>query len=285
MVDDKTTLSIPGFDVIEYLGSGARSSIWRVRHQRTGQDYALKRVFKKAGDDERFFQQAINEFEIARKFDHPAIRKYYKLRRIRNLFKTKELLLLMELCHGQSCQAKPPSDILQTVRIFRAVADALSYMHSKGYIHADIKPNNIIVADDGTVKIIDFGQSCRIGTVKERIQGTPDFIAPEQVKREPLDARTDVFNFGASLYWVLTGKAIPTMLSNHPGGIKLISDLRPTPPEEINKKAPRSLSRLVLDCVAINPADRPSSAKDLLIRLDLIEHTLTTTNRPKAEEL
>ncbi len=283
MTDEKITLYIPGYDVLEYLGSGARSTIWRVKERKTNKDIALKRVFKKAGDDDRFFKQAINEFEIARKFDHPAIRKYFKLKRVRNMLKTKELLLFMEHCRGQSCQTHPPSEIVKIVRTFHAVADALAYMHSKGFVHADIKPNNIIIAEDGTVKIIDFGQSCPIGTVKQRIQGTPDFIAPEQVKREPLDARTDVFNFGAALYWVLTGKAIPTLLSNHPGGIQLLSDLRPTPPEEINDRIPHSLSRLVLDCVAPNPADRPGSAKEVVIRLDLIEHTLTNHNHSKSE--
>ena len=63
----------------------------------------------------------------------------------------------------------------------------------------------------GEVKVIDFGQSCRIGTVKERIQGTPDYIAPEQVARRPITSQTDVFNLGATLYWALTGQDIPTL--------------------------------------------------------------------------
>ena len=81
----------------------------------------------------------------------------------------------------------------EVVRIFQAVASAMGHMHSMGFIHADMKPNNIIVGSkNGAVKVIDFGQSCSIGTRKARIQGTPDFIAPEQVKLRPLDARTDV---------------------------------------------------------------------------------------------
>ena len=70
-------------------------------------------------------------------------------------------------------------------------------MNSRGYVHADTKPNNIIVSAKGTVKIIDLGQSCPLGTIKERIQGTPDFIAPEQVNRRPLARRVRPYVIGA----------------------------------------------------------------------------------------
>lgn len=272
-------LRISGYEVLEYLGSGARSTIWRVRKRRTNRFFALKRVFKQNGDDDRFFDQAENEFEVAAKFDHPAIRKYYNLRRVRKWFKVQELHLMMELCHGSSCQGDRPTDMVRIAEIFLVVAQALAYMHSRGFVHADIKPNNIIVSDDGVVKIIDFGQSCRIGMVKERIQGTPDFIAPEQVLRRPLDGRTDVFNFGATLYWTLTGRAIPTLLPKAGAGIQLLNDMRVTPPEELNPGVPPSLSRLALDCVETKSARRPQSAKDVITRLDLIVHTLTRNER------
>ena len=91
-------------------------------------------------------------------------------------------------------------------------------MHQMGYVHCDIKPNNILRNDKGEVKVIDFGQSCKIGTVKERIQGTPDYIAPEQVARRPITVQTDVFNLGATLYWALTGKAHPDALHGQQEG-------------------------------------------------------------------
>jgi serine/threonine-protein kinase len=123
------------------------------------------------------------------------------------------------------------------------------------------------------VKIIDLGQSCPIGTVKQRIQATPDFIAPEQVYRRPLDARTDVFNLAAALYWTLTGQAIPTVLPKK-GGVQFVTDLAIVPPDEMNSQVPLPLSRLVTDCIRINPAHRPASMNDVVSRLDLIAHTL-----------
>ncbi len=266
-------LEVPGYQVVEYLGSGARSTIWRIRERDTGKYFALKRVFKQPGDDGRFLEQAENEFQVAGQFNHPGIRHYYKLRHIRKWLQVQELHLYMELCEGSSCQAKRPTDIAEVVRIFIEVGEAIAYMHSCGYVHADMKPNNIIVASDGSVKIIDFGQSCRVGTIKERIQGTPDFIAPEQVRLKPLDHRTDIFNFGATLYWVLTGKPIPTILPKEES-IQRMDDIRVTSPDLLNEKVPPNLAKLVLDCVAMHPSQRPERIKEVVLKLDLITHSL-----------
>jgi len=135
-----------------------------------------------------------------------------------------------------------------------------------------MKPNNIIVGQDGKVKIIDLGQSCPVGTLKERIQGTPDFIAPEQVHRRPLDSRTDVYNFGATLYWTLTGNAIPTVLPKQ-RSMHFKSDMHVIPPERFNSQVTPSLSKLVTDCVEMQPSQRPESMSAVAARLSLIAHT------------
>ena len=278
MAKAATRLHVNGYQVMDYLGRGARSTIWRVRERTRNRFYALKRVYRQPGDDDRFFNQAVNEFEIARRFDHPGLRKYYRLRRVRRWFATHELHLFMELCEGQTCQARRPEEITRAATIFLEAARALTHVHRCGYVHGDIKPNNIIIADDGTVKIIDFGQSCPIGTVKDRIQGTPDFIAPEQVHRRPLDARTDVFNFGAALYWTLTAKAIPTVLPKNGNTVQLVSDLAVTPPDELNSNVPPAMNRLVLDCIEFTPTRRPQTMSEVAARLDLIAPTLGVVN-------
>lgn len=279
-----TRFQVPGYQVMEYLGKGARSTIWRVRDRSGKRTFALKRVIKQLGDDDRYFQQAINEFEIARRFDHPTIRKCLRLRRLRRMLKVYELHLFMEMCEGRTCQANRPDDIHEVIRIFHTVAEAVHHMHVRGYLHGDVKPNNIIVAPDGTVKLVDFGHSCPIGTVKERIQGTPDFIAPEQVHCRPLDRRTDAFNFGAALYWTLTGLAIPTMLPKTTNGLQLRDDLRVTPPEQHNPQVTQPLSHLVTDCIEMNPRRRPDSMKEIAGRLDLIAHSMDRSERANAAE-
>ena len=271
----QTRLQVPGCQVMEFLGSGARSTIWRIRDRRTEAFYALKRVVRHSHDDDRFVHQALTEFRVASHFDHPAIRKYFRVRRVRSwLLQLVELQIFMEWCEGTTCQLNRPSQVEEVLRIFQVVAGALSHIHSRGFVHADMKPNNIIVGPDSTVKVIDFGQSCPIGTVKERIQGTPDFIAPEQVYRRPLDARTDIFNFGASLYWTLTGQAIPTILPKSSDSLMLVNELKVTPPSELNEQVTPTLDRLVMDCIEFQPSRRPDSARDIMGRLDLIAHTI-----------
>src|SRR5207253_76651 len=82
---------------------------------------------------------------------------------------------------------------------FIETAKALQALHRQGFVHCDLKPNNILLGPTGQVKVIDLGQACPVGTAKKRIQGTPDYIAPEQVKCIPVSVRTDVFNLGATL--------------------------------------------------------------------------------------
>ena len=263
------TLDVPGYQVIQFLGSGVRSTIWQVRDRRTDEVYALKRVIKRHSSDVRFLDQAINEYEIGSQFNHPTIRRIHSLQRIKRWLALREIRVLMEFCPGKTVQQDRPVDVGETVRLFTEVATALAHMNAKGFVHADTKPNNIIVSPEGDAKIIDFGQSCPLGTVKTRIQGTPDFIAPEQVHRRPVDARTDVFNFGAALYWTLTARPIPTVLPKE-GSLTLNDGQRVTPPQQINPKIPSPLGKLVTDCIEIHPARRPSSMNEVVSRMSLI---------------
>jgi len=268
-----TTLAIPGYEVVQYLGNGARSTIWQVRDRQKGKVYALKRVIKREAADYRFVEQVENEYEIGHQLDHGVIRHIYEIRRLKRWLTLREVHLLMEYCPGQSVSSNRPKEIGEALRIYLLVAEAIEYMNNQGFVHGDIKPNNILVGRDGTVKIIDLGHSCRIGTIKRRIQGTPDFISPEQVDRRPLDGRTDVFNFGASFYWTLTGQPIPTVLPKE-DSVTFKDDLSVVPAQKINPQIPEPLSKLLHDCVERAPSQRPSSMREVTARLRLIEHTL-----------
>jgi len=264
------TLQIPGFQVMEFLGSGARSTIWRVRDRRSGELFALKRVVRRHRSGMRFLQQAINEYTVGSALNHPVVRRILRLRRVKRWLSLREVLVVMELCEGKTIHENRPSNIREVLNIFSQVAAGLAAMNAAGYVHADIKPNNIIVGPQGVVKIIDLGQSCPLGTIKDRIQGTPDFIAPEQVHRRPLDARTDAFNFGAALYWTLTGRPIPTILPKSATAITLMKDLAVTPAEELNPAVPAPLSKLVTDCIAMAPQQRPASMAEVQSRIEMI---------------
>jgi len=274
------TLDVPGYQVIRFLGSGARSTIWQVRDRQTHDVLALKRVVKRTLSDVRFLEQAINEHDVGSQLDHPGIRHIYGMRRVKRWLRLREVHVMMEFCEGRSVQEDRPQDIRAALRIFLKVAAALAHMNTRGFVHADTKPNNIIVSLDGVVKIIDFGQSCPVGTAKSRIQGTPDFIAPEQVHRRPVDGRTDVFNFGATLYWTLTARPIPTVLPKD-GSLPLGAAQRVAPPSRTNPGVPDSLDKLVTDCIEPHPRRRPASMNEVGSRLDLIAKQLA---RPGDDE-
>ncbi len=274
------------FTVLGRLGGGASSSIHEVEDPATGMRYALKRIVRRNSGDDRFFRQAENEFQIGRQIDHPAVRKMVEIFRFRSLFRIREMHLLMELCEGETLEEHRPADLTALVRIFAQCVQGLGAMHAAGFAHADIKPSNIIVAPDGRVKLIDFGQSCPLGAVKQRIQGTPDYIAPEQVNRQPIDQRTDVYNIGASIYWVLTGRHVPSALPRTRSGGELSdpSDLVTVPPHEINPSVPLALSRLVLDCVGVSPPARPSDMTVLSARVKTIEKIVRKSLAARASE-
>ena len=268
-------LDIGGYTIKKRIGVGARTTIYLATDDSDGKEIALKRVILEKPEDVRIFEQVETEFKIARKITHPYIRKCYKLKKIRSMLKTKEMLLAMEYFDGQSLEEGPALSLLDVMLVFRMVATGLNAMHQCGLAHCDIKPNNILLnKTDGAIRIIDLGQSCRIGTTKRRIQGTPDYIAPEQVQRKPLGPKTDIFNLGATMYWALTGRTIPTMIpKKDPFGLPVPQE-QVRPPNEIRPQIPAGISKLVMDCIEEDPIKRPTDMMAVISRLDLMIHSI-----------
>ena len=267
-------LDLKGFTIIRRLGTGARTTIYLASDNETKTKIALKHAIFDRPQDSRIFEQIINEYKISKQIEHPYIRKCYKLIKIRKNFKLTQLLLSMELFDGQALEDFKTLSLGDLLLVFRMVATGLNSMHRSGYIHCDIKPNNILINKDGSIRIIDLGQCCKTGTMKSRIQGTPDYIAPEQVHRKRLDERTDIFNLGATMYWALTGKNIPTMIPQadcFPGGAR---NNKAVAPHQIYKKIPLGISKLVMDCVKENPSQRPTNMSEIVSRLDLLIHSI-----------
>jgi serine/threonine-protein kinase len=181
----------------------------------------------------------------------------------------------MELFDGKTLEDSPTLSLGDVLLVFRMVATGLNAMHQHGFVHCDMKPNNIMINTSGTIKIIDLGQSCKIGTTKDRIQGTPDYIAPEQVKRKPLGPKTDIFNLGATMYWALTGKNVPTMIPKNKNGLGRVEPPHECiPPHQLKPKLPRELSDLVMECVRDEQAERPNNMMSIVTRLDALIHSI-----------
>lgn len=258
-----------GYEVVSTLGKGASSVIMAVK-DRKGQLYAMKYVLRDGHYGPRYVQQALHEHKICQQFNHENLRKSYKPMTARKLFRIHEVCVLMEFVDGLTMEQYKPATIRELCEVFRHVCHGLESMHKVGVIHCDIKPNNIMVTEPGQVKIIDFGQSCKTGTIKDRIQGTPDYIAPEQVKRRHITPQTDVFNLGATMYWLLTGRYVPTRIpKKNPAGLSIRTDEEFLPPREINPDVPPALSSLVMQCVQENPTRRPQGMQEVLSRLSM----------------
>ncbi|MFG0292665.1 MAG: serine/threonine protein kinase [Phycisphaerales bacterium JB050] len=277
----KPGTKLAGFHVLGEIGRGAASTIYLVQDQKNKQIWALKHVRKDGPKDQRFLDQAIAEYEVAAKIKSEHVRSIDRVIKSRQkLISIKELFLVMEYVDGVSVELHPPTTFEQALDIFLQTAKGLADIHAAGFVHADMKPNNVVICEDGTVKIIDLGQACPIGTVKERIQGTPDYIAPEQVHRREITPKTDIYNFGATMYWVLTQQHIPTAMSSKSDSlVQSLDDSlieRPTPAIELNPRVPKMLSDLIDHCVEVDPSKRPMSMSTVVGTLEDVQDDLAS---------
>ncbi len=239
------------------IGHGAASTIYRVT-DKAGQLFALKHVIKKTDAGDRFLHQLQNEYDVSQKFRHHALRKAVDFKVPRRFFSNKfnEAALILEWVDGQPLDQSVPDDLPALLAIFVQAGAALASMHRLQLVHCDFKPSNVIRCAGGKVKVIDFGQTCKIGHGKDRVQGTPDFIAPEQVKCLPVDERTDIYSFGASLYWALTGKKVPTWFTVEKMNKDVVKFQEFPSPIDLVPTLPAELSKLVMQCLMYNQARR-----------------------------
>ncbi len=255
-------LSAMEYRVVGPLGTGAGSTILQIADRtRGGQRFALKVVKRLDSDDDIYIAQAQTEYEAAQKLNHPAIARIYDCRVKRSLLlKVTGVELLMEFVDGQTLDEVEAPTMPQLVLIFTQVADALVHMHRRGVYHGDLKPSNIMIAKDGRVKLIDFGTAWFKGQEKNRIQGTPQYMAPEQFTEKLVDERTDVYNLGATMYRMFTGRYA------NPGNGPRVGDtakVRLVPPSQINPNIPGALNETILACLQISPGRRPDGMSEV----------------------
>src|SRR6516225_766994 len=239
--------SIGRFQVLGTLGKGAHSTILHIRRTGDSKQYALKVVPIHTADELKFLDQAEHEFQVAQKLDHPNLIKIYALETSRNwMFKIRKVHLLIEYVNGKTLDVMPPAPISRLIQIFVRVAAGLAHMHRRAVCHADLKPNNIMVSRTGDVKIFDFGLARIKGESRGRVQGTPEYMAPEQAKRGVVNERTDIYNFGATMYRLVTSRLPPVAVME---GSELVIDAKMRehflqPVHECNPDAPPEICDL-----------------------------------------
>jgi serine/threonine protein kinase len=253
------------YRVINTLGTGAGSTILLISDKTSGgKRYALKVVRKQEPEDDVYVQQAKTEFEAAKKLNHPAIAKVFDCRTKKAWFKVTGIELLLEYVDGKTLDEIEAPELGQLVLIFCQVSSALTHMHRRGVFHGDLKPANIMLAKNGQVKLIDFGTAWVRGQEKNRIQGTPNFIAPEQATEKLVDEKTDIYNLGATMYRMFTGRYAQQ------GMLKPGDDRKLVPPVKVNARIPVALNELIIASLNLDPSKRPSGMFEMRDQLSAI---------------
>jgi serine/threonine-protein kinase len=280
-------VDIPNYRVIEKLGTGAQSRIFRARNMRNGKDYTVKIVKVVKPEDAGFVELLRAEYAIGTAVDHPVIRKVYELRMMRHRLRVRGAILFMEYVPGISMGEKEfKYSLPEVLKFFGLVADGLYAMHVAGFVHADLKPTNILITPDERVKLIDLGQSAGIRQAKSRVQGTIDYMAPEQVQRGVLSERTDVFGLGATLHKVLTGKAIATemnqTISMHSQSLvgRRVNEIR----ESVMHELPTCVQRLINDCCQTDPNERLLDMAEVSRRIELARTIVTKRAKGRVDD-
>ena len=258
------------YRVVSVLGNGAGSTILLICDEETGKNYALKVVKRQDADDDIYINQAKVEFEVTRRLNHDTIVKIYDLRVKRGWFRVSGVELLMEYVEGKTLDEVEAPSIRQLVHIFNRVASGLGHMHRRGIYHGDLKPSNIMVARAGRVKLIDFGTASIRGEEKNRVQGTPQYMAPEQVADRMIDEKTDIYNLGATMYRMFTGRYVQQGIPlPHEASLRKI-----VPPIQVLPSIPKKLDAIILACLELNPDRRPAGVAEIKHQLSSIARSL-----------
>lgn len=208
------TNTIGQYQLVNCIASGSSSQVWEAIDTETTRRVAMKLLLPEKLKDAEALGSLKNEFKVASSFDHPNIPKYYEFA------KTKQnAYFVMELFAAPNLKTQLNNDIrgvhIRLKRLVELVAMALEHIHERGWVHRDIKPDNILMNKSAEVRVIDFSLACRSAGALSKmlhrkqalVQGTRTYMAPEQILGKPLTAQTDIYNFGVTLFELLTGES------------------------------------------------------------------------------
>ena len=254
------------YELTDLLARSGMATIFKARDTFSGATVALKVPHLQLEADVVFSERFDREEKIGQKLDHPAIVRILKPR------DKSRMYMAMEYVEGKSLRAlmgKHPLPAGKALDVARQVCDALAYLEAQSVVHRDIKPENVLVGPDGKVKIIDFGIALSEGSRRmtwaglSATLGTPDYMAPEQVRGRRGDARTDVYALGMMLYEMLTAN-LPYEAGNPRALLKVKTAEDPRPPSYHVPGFDPHLEAIIMKAIERNPRDRYPSAVELL---------------------
>ena len=266
------------YRLLEKLGEGGMGTVYKAQHTRLNRLVALKMLPACRMDHEPSIARFAREIEAVGKLDHPNIVRAFDAGEDDEVH-----YLVMELVDGvdlhRLVKQNGPLPIAEACAIVRQAALGLQHAHEHGLVHRDVKPSNLLLSRDGTVKVLDLGLALLQGesrrqeelTSTGQVMGTLDYIAPEQASDSHLvDVRADVYSLGCTLFKLLTGRA-PFADSQHDSALKkLLAHAQDTPPAlgELRADAPGELAETLQRMLAKDPDHRPATPADVAAVLE-----------------
>lgn len=255
------------YAVLKKLGEGGKGVVYKARDTVLNRVVAIK-ILKSEVSTEETYSRFIREAQAAAKLNHPNIVSIHDIgKEDGKQFFVLEFVAGMSLRDLSETYPEGKCDIQTALRIGIDICSALQYAHSQGVLHRDVKPENILITEEGTAKLMDFGLAKMIGTQNITqegiIVGTVAYVAPEIALGKGADARSDLYSFGAVLYETVTGK--PPFPGEEP--VKVIFGHihdRPVSPDRLNPKIPQALTDCIMKLLEKEPSKRYQSSEDLL---------------------
>jgi serine/threonine protein kinase len=267
---------IGGYRLQNLMMTGQTSQVWEVVEVSSGRHFAMKLLLPEKAREAQHRRFLLHEAEVGKKLAHPNIIRIVEVIRdpknpyfVMEFFPSGSLKVRMIRKQDEFIHEKTPSILKQT-------ATALAYMNASGWVHRDVKPDNILVNSAGDVRIIDFALAKRIQkesffsrlfrVKKGKAQGTRSYMSPEQIRGENLDGRADIYSFGASAYEIVTGRPPFRAASSQELLTKHIAE-KPATPQQYNADVTDQFADLVLRMLAKKREQRPHDFHEVLMKL------------------
>ena len=272
------------YEIQEIIGSGGMAVVYKATDNRLHRSVAVKILRDELAADEEFRRRFQTEAQAVAMLSHPNIVSVYDVSHSESVE-----YIVMELIEGvtlmQYMQKKGALGWKEALHFSVQISKALEHAHSKGIVHRDIKPQNIMIIRDGSIKVADFGIAALESTQEQRSSqtvGSVHYIAPEQARGEQPDTRSDIYSLGVVMYEMLTGRMPYDGETAEQIALKHIAGIA-VPPQEINPDIPDELARITLRAMNADINARYQSASELLADLEEFRKQQAAANRTSSD--
>ena len=274
------------YQIIEEIGKGGMGRVYKVQDTKIKEKIALKLIKPEIAKDKKTIERFSNELRLARKIRHKNVCQMFDLGEERGT-----QFITMEYVSGEDLRSSirrfGQLPIGKSIAIASQICEGLSEAHRLDVVHRDLKSNNIMIDNEGNVRIMDFGIARSLeakGITGAGVMiGTPEYMSPEQVEGKDVDQRSDIYSLGVILYEMVTGRLPFEGDTPFTVGVKQKSET-PQNPKEINSQIPEDLNKVILRCLEKEKENRFQSAGEVRSELSNIEKGIPTTERAIPEK-